>query len=364
MGTMANIAVLPHKSDELRIEAVELADPDAHQVLVKTFASGICHSQLHEIHNPRENPVVLGHESTGVVVKTGSEVAHVREGDMVIVTWVLRDAQRTGRIPGHVAIPVSDGIAQAKEVFTWSDHSLVDEQFVVKVEPDTNRDVTSIIGCAVMTGAGAVVNTANVQPGQSVAIIGVGGVGLSAVAAAKVAGADPIIAVDLDDKKLEFARKFGATHMINAGEENPVRAIRSLTKQSTGFTYMEAPVSGADFVIDCIGHEATMQQAVAACRRGQFGTRKGGTAVYVGLPQGKLELNPMDILVSEKNIQGSYCGSCVPDRDIPEFLDWYQSGRLDLDAMVTARYRLDEINDAVAALAGGEIFGRAIIDFQ
>lgn len=363
MGTLANIAVLPQESDTLRIEAVELADPGAHQVLVKTFASGICHSQLHEIHNPRDNPVVLGHESTGVIVKAGSDVTHVQEGDIVIVTWVLRDAQQSGRVPGHVAVPVSDGIAVAKEVYTWADHSLVDEQFVVKVRPDTNRDVTSIIGCAVMTGAGAVVNTADVQPGQSVAIIGVGGIGLSAVAAAKVAGAAPIIAVDLDDDKLEFARKFGATHTINAGEENPVRAIRALTKQTTGFTYMEAPVSGADFVLDCIGHEATMQQAVAACRRGQFGTRKGGTAIYVGLPQGKLELNPMDILVSEKNIQGSYCGSCVPDRDIPEFLDWYSNGKLDLEALVTARYRLEDINEAVAALAAGKIFGRAIIEF-
>ena len=143
-----------------------------------------------------------------------------------------------------------------------------------------------------------------------------------------------------------------------------MRAIRALTRQDVGFTYMEAPVSGADFVFDCIGHETTMQQAVAACRRGQFGARKGGTAVYVGLPQGKLELSPMDILVSEKSIQGSYCGSCVPDRDIPEFLDWYTSGRLDLDALVTARYKLDDINDAVAALANGEIFGRAIIEFD
>lgn len=363
MTTTAKLAVLPQNSNQIRIETVDIPSPGPHEVTVKLIASGICHSQLHEIDAPRENPVVLGHEATGTVIATGDEVAHVRTGDTVMVTWVVRDAANTPRQPGSVAVQVSDGVAKAKEVYTWADHTQVDEQYVVKMSPDASTDVTSIIGCAVMTGAGAVINTADVQPGQSVAVIGAGGVGLSAIAAAAVAGADPIIAVDLDEKKLEFARNFGATHTVNASNNNPVKAIRELTTLESGYTYMGAPISGADYVFDCIGHTMTMKQAVAACRRGAFGASQGGTAVFVGLPTEKLELNPMDILVSEKTIRGSYCGSCVPDTDIPRFLAWHASGKLDLNALVTSRYELRDINQAAADLRDGKIFGRAIIEY-
>ena len=155
MTTTANVAVLPQHSSELRIEVVELPDPGSHEVMVKLIASGVCHSQLHEIHAPRENPVVLGHEATGTVIATGDKVTHVQSGDTVMVTWVVRDSANTPRQPGNVAVRVSDGIARAKEVFTWADHTLVDEQFLVKMKSDASTDVTSIIGCAVMTGAGA-----------------------------------------------------------------------------------------------------------------------------------------------------------------------------------------------------------------
>ena len=182
--TKANIAILPQDSPTLRIEEVLLPDPKPNQVIVKQYASGICHSQLHQIHAPRKTPVLLGHESTGVVTKVGNEVTHVCEGDTVMVTWVPRNVDETSIPPEPISLSVSDGTAVAQNVFTWADHTIADQQFVVKVDPAIKKDVTSIIGCAVMTGAGAVINTAKVKAGQSVSIFGVGGVGLSAVVAA------------------------------------------------------------------------------------------------------------------------------------------------------------------------------------
>jgi Zn-dependent alcohol dehydrogenase len=315
------------------------------------------------MHRERQSPVILGHEATGVVEKIGSAVGHVQPGDIVLVTWVPRNAAAAARPPVRATLQVSDGIAESENVFTWADHTLADEQFVVKVDPNTRRDVTSIIGCAVMTGAGAVINTAAVKPGQSVAVFGVGGVGLSAIVGAKVAGANPIIAVDLDDTKLEFAKKFGATHGINASKQDPVEAIHALTLQPDRFTIFQTPVSGVDFAFDCIGIRKTMEQIVPACRTGHFGARDGGTAVLVGVPSGNVELNAMDVLLHEKHFIGSIGGSCAPDRDFPRFLDWQRQGDLDLDAMVTQRFSIDEINDATAALEQGKIRGRAILEF-
>lgn len=363
MGTPARVVVLPQNTSVLRIEELELPDPGPTQVVVKQFASGICHSQLHQMHRPREHPVILGHESTGVVLKTGRDVSHVQEGDTVLVTWVPRNASAARSLPVRVTLEVSDGLAQSENVFTWADNTLADQQYVVKVDPGIRTDVTSIIGCAVMTGAGAVINTANVQPGQSVAIFGVGGVGLSAVVGARVAGANPIIAVDLDDAKLEFAKAFGATHGINASREDPVEAIHALTTRNDAFTILQTPVSGVDFAFDCIGIKATMEQIGPACRSAHFGARDGGTAVLVGVPGGNVELNAMDMLLNEKHFIGSLGGSCAPDRDFPRFLEWQENGDLDLDAMVTARFTLDQINEATTALEKGRISGRAILEF-
>lgn len=363
MGTSARVAVLPTDSNQLRIESVTLPDPGPTQVLVRQFASGICHSQLHQIHRPREQPVILGHESTGVVLETGSDVTHVTPGDTVLVTWVPRNASVASAPPVRATLKVSDGEAQSENVFTWADHTLADQQYVVKVDPAIRTDVTAIIGCAVMTGAGAVINTAGVQPGESVAIFGVGGVGLSAVVGARVAGADPIIAVDLDDEKLEFARRFGATHGINASREDPIAAIHALTARVDEYTILQTPVSGADYAFDCIGIKTTMEQIVPACRTGHFGARDGGTAVLVGVPGTTVELNAIDVLLNEKHFIGSIGGSCAPDRDFPRFLEWQDNGDLDLDAMVTKRYTLDQINEATASLEAGQIAGRAILEF-
>jgi Zn-dependent alcohol dehydrogenase len=364
MGTPARVVVLPQKQEPLRVEDLMLPDPGPTQVIVKQFASGICHSQLHQIHRPRRGPVILGHESTGVVLKAGKEVSNVKEGDTVLVTWVPRNVEKAAGPPSRAKLEVSEGVATTGEgVFTWADHTLADEQFVVKVDPDTRKDVTSIIGCAIMTGAGAVLNTANVKTGESVVIFGVGGVGLSAVVAAKKSGANPIIAVDLDDEKLEFAKKFGATHGINASKVDPIKEIHKLTPGKGGISMFGLPISGADFVFDCIGIKKTMEQIVPACRSGQLGGRGGGMAVLVGVPTTPVELNAIDILLNEKSFKGSIAGSCVPDRDFARFLQWYNEGDLDLDAMVTARYRIDQINEAVSALENGKIKGRAILEF-
>ncbi len=363
MGTSANVVVLPKDTATLRIEALTLPDPGPTQVIVKQFASGICHSQLHQMHRPRTTNVVLGHESTGVVEKTGSNVTHVQEGDTVMVTWVPRNAAAAEGVPVTAQIDTSDGIAVSENVFTWADHTICDQQYVVKVDPNIKTDVTAIIGCAVMTGAGAVINTANVQADQSVVIFGVGGVGLSAVVGAKVAGANPIIAVDLDDTKLEFAKAFGATHTINASNTDPVAAVHEMTLRDDQFTIFKQPVSGADFAFDCIGIRQTMEQIVPACRSGHFGVGDGGTAVLVGVPTTPVELNAIDVLVNEKHFIGSIGGSCAPDRDFPRFLEWHDDGQLDLEAMVTARYSLEQINEATDALQAGQIQGRAILEF-
>ena len=362
MPTPARVAVLPKDPGPLRVEEIDIPDPEPTQVVVRQFASGVCHSQLHQMHRPRQSNVVLGHESTGVVLHAGSAVNHVKEGDIVLVTWVPRDASNAQQAPVGAVLTTSDGPATGN-VFTWADHTIADQQYVVKVDPNIERDVTAIIGCAVMTGAGAVMNTAGVQPGQSVAVFGVGGVGLSAVVGAKMCGADPIIAVDLSNEKLEFAKRFGATHGINASDVDPVEAIHELTRQENVFAMGRRPISGADFTFDCIGAKVTMEQIIPACRPGQFGVCQGGTAVLVGIPQTNLELNPLQIVTQEKHFIGSIGGSCTPDRDFPTFVKWFEDGDLDLKAMVTERYPIEQINEATTALEQGRISGRAILEF-
>lgn len=365
MPTPARVVVVPRNPGPLTVEAVTLPDPGPHQVVIRQYASGICHSQLHEIHRQRKTPLVLGHESTGVVLQTGSQVQHVKEGDTVLVTWVPRDATSTTRQTEGITLDLPDGRqAVTSTVFTWADHTIADEQYVVKVSPDIDREVTCIIGCAVMTGAGAVENTAGVAAGDSVAIFGVGGVGLSAVAAARTLGADPIIAVDLYDEKLNLARRFGATHVINARSENSITAIRALTTCDDRHDLSHRAVAGADYVFDCIGIRQTMEQIVPAARSGTFGVEPGGTAVLVGVPTTPLELNAIDVLINEKKFIGSIGGSCRPERDFPKYLSWFSDGSLDLNGLVTRRFNIDQINEATTALEEGRISGRAILVFD
>jgi Zn-dependent alcohol dehydrogenase len=256
----------------------------------------------------------------------------------------------------------SGRVATSQGVFTWADHTIADELYVVKLPKDVRTDVTSIIGCAVMTGSGAVLNTAGVKAGQSVAIFGAGGVGLCAIAAAKVVGASPIIAVDLNEAKLATARHHGATETVNASEVDPVERIRELTPVEGAFDTLGQPVAGVDFAFDCIGAEATAHQILPAARSKILGSEERSTAVLVGIPRGALTVEALEILAHEKHLTGSIGGTSKPERDVPLYLDWFARGDLDLDSLVTRRYALDEINDAVAALEKGEIEGRAILE--
>lgn len=366
MPTESRVVVVPEaQGDPLEVMDVTLPDPGPHQVVVRQYASGVCHSQLHTIHNPRANAQVLGHESTGEVVAVGDDVTGLAVGDTVMVTWVPKDVGQARRRGGQLRVDLPTGEqATTLNVFTWATHTLADEMFVVKVADDIDRESTSIIGCAVITGAGAVLHTAGVGAGESVAIFGVGGVGLSAVASARMCGADPIIAVDLDEEKLELAKRFGATHGVNASEVDPVEAIRDLTRRDDRFDIMRQPLAGVDHAFDCIGHAVTMRQISEAVRSGEFGVDRGGSAVLVGVPQTPIELDSRFMFMGERSYVVSLGGSCSPGEDFPRFLQWHADGDLDLDALVTTRYGIDDIGRAVEDLENGRTAGRSVLVFD
>jgi Zn-dependent alcohol dehydrogenase len=360
MTTSARVVVVQPGTNRLEILDLELPDPSPNQVVVRQQASGVCHSQLHQIHRERTAPIVLGHESTGVVVAAGSAVEHLKVGDDVFVTWVPRRPEPVYRPPEDATLDLGNGLtAVSQNVFTWATHTIADGAYVVKAPPNSPKDVSSIIGCAVMTGAGAVINSVNVQRGDRVAIWGVGGVGLSAIAAARHAGANPIIAVDLDDDKLEFARQFGATEVVNASKGDAVEQVRVLTPGTRA-----TDIGGVDYAFDCIGKSITIQQIIESVRMGHWGETRGGTAVLVGVPTGPVTIKPNPILTGEKRFFGSLGGSCIPEIDFPRFIDWYHNGELDLDALVTQRVKLDDINEIVEELEAGKVAGRAIIDLS
>lgn len=365
MATAARVVVQSKEPGPMRVEELDLPDPTGHEVLIKEFASGICHSQLHQIHGPRQSPIVLGHEATGEVLAIGDKVDNVKPGERVLLTFQPRNMASAGRMPAPAGVDLGDGTrAVSPQIFTWSTHTIADDQYVIPLGDDTPTDVTAIVGCAVLTGAGAVLRSAAVEPGQSVAVWGVGGVGLNAIAAARKAGANPIIAVDVDDEKLELARRFGATHLINGKETDPVKAVRELTPgppDAYGFRGM--PIAGADFAFDVVARPETFLQAFRSTRTGQNTIRAGGTTVVVGVPQTELPLPGAEMLVSERKVQGTIGGTSIPDDDIPMYLQWYRDGDLDLDALVTSRVGIDEINEATKLLDDGKVLGRTIIEF-
>lgn len=336
---------------KLAVDEVEVPEPKPDQVLVKLFSSGICHSQLHQMRQidaPR--PMVMGHEGTGIVTQVGTDVRHVQEGDHAIVTWVPRTPikGRAGPIPSDVTYheePVQGSI------YTWGEVTLVNEQYVVPISKEDPVDLSCIVGCAVLTGAGAVMNTAKVRPGDSVAVYGVGGVGLSAIRMAAILEAYPIIAVDLKDEKLEFAKEFGATHGVNAAEVNPVETIVDISG------------GGVDFAFDAIGVRTTNEQILPSTRSGGWGAdNHGGMAVLIGVPGNEMTLDPRLFVSHQRQYRGSL-GATYPEKDFPMFLRWHQEGKFPLDKLVTRRYKLDEINEACDALQAGDILGRAIIEY-
>jgi len=336
----------------LLLEELELPDPGPDQVTVKLFSSGVCHSQLHQMHNPAlGRPLLLGHEGTGVVTRTGRDVKGLKEGDLCIVTWVPRTPIR-GAVAREATGATYKGELAHGHIYTWARDVQASQDLVVPIPKDHPRDLSCIVGCAVLTGAGAVLHTAKVRAGESVAVFGVGGVGLSAIQAAAIVGAYPIIAVDLDNEKLEFAKSFGATHGVNAsGNADPVEAIRDLTG------------GGVDYAFDAIGRQSTIEQILQSTRPGGIGGDNfGGMAVLVGIPQEKVTLDPALFVYGQRQYRGSL-GASFPDRDFPMYLRWHQEGKFPLDRLITRRYGLHEINEACDALHGGDILGRAILEF-
>lgn len=346
MPTDTRVIIQDLPNGPLELRPVTLPDPGPHDVLVKIHASGVCQSQLFWMRANHSDPMLFGHEGYGTVVATGSATSGFAAGDAVMVTWLPRAGDRA---PTRSSIELPDGrTAFSPNVYTWAEHALVDELYLVPLPEESREDVVSVVGCAVVTGAGAVCNAAPVGAGDTVAVFGVGGVGLSTVAAAAIRGASRVIAVDLDPEKLEFARRFGATDTIDAAAtDNPAAVILELT-------------GGVDIAVDCVGHESTITQAINSDRAGRVGGAQGGTVVLVGLPKGPTTLNLSGLIGGQKHLVGTTAGGCTQD-DITTFLDWHTQGKFDLNSLVTVRYPLDDLDKAVDDLDAGRVLGRAIV---
>jgi Zn-dependent alcohol dehydrogenase len=364
MSVRGRAAIYVEPKKPLVVDEVEFADPGPDQVLVKLFASGVCHSQLHTMQRPARPghrlPELLGHESTGIVVAKGSDVDHVQEGDHVITTWVDRDSAKSNQpMVTHALNDRTQYLAQWKDeqvmhsAATWAEYAVAQERVVVPIPKNLATDVTSIIGCAVMTGAGAIINTLSVRSGQSVAVIGAGGIGLCAISAAAIVDAYPIVSVDINEEKLLFARRFGATHTVNANSRDAVEAIKEITG------------GGADYAIDAIGLPGTQEQILRAVRPGYSGLNKGGTALLIGItPPGAKAILDTNLFLGNRSFMRTSGGDCKPDRDFPIFVRWFHEGKLKLDQLVTNRYKLEQINEAVDDLEQGRILGRGILVFD
>lgn len=364
MSIKCRAAILVEPNKSLIVDEVEFPDPASDQVLVKLFSSGVCHTQIHTMRRPprpgHRLPTLLGHESTAVVVAKGRDVKHVKEGDHVLTTWVDRNNSNTPLPPVSHALndrPQSIVMWRGKEVSasaaTWAEYALASDRVVVPLPEDVPTDVTAIIGCAVMTGAGAIINTLQLRPGQSVAVFGAGGIGLCAIVAAAIVDAHPIVAVDVIEDKLAFARRLGATQTVNARKVEPVEAIQDLTG------------GGVDYAIDAVGLPQTQEQILRAVRVGYPGLNRGGTALLIGLtpPDAQARLDT-SLFAGSRYFTRTSGGDCRPDRDFPLFVRWYREGKLKLNDLVTHRYTLDQINKAVEDLESGRILGRGIITYS
>jgi S-(hydroxymethyl)glutathione dehydrogenase/alcohol dehydrogenase len=357
-------AVLREINKPLEIEDVQCGNPGPREVLVRTMAAGVCHSDLHFQNGsyPYPLPAVLGHESAGIVEAVGDMVTYVKPGDHVITCLSAFCGHCEHCLTGHMSLcqepelqrpPTEpsrlakgdENIAQFLNLSSFAEMMLVHEHAIAKVRDDMPWAQAALIGCGVTTGVGAVIHTAAVEPGSSVAIIGCGGVGLSAINGAAIAGAARIIAVDMVPSKLDLARKFGATDVVNAGECDPVEAVRELTG------------GGVHYSFEAIGLKPTTEQAFKMLAR-------GGTATIIGMiPVGTMiDLHGPEFLM-ERKIQGSNMGSNRFRVDMPRFVDFYLQGRLHLDDLISRKIKLEDVNEGMEALKTGEI-ARSVIMFD
>ena len=348
-------AVLREHNKPLVIEEVQVSKPGPREVLVRTVAAGVCHSDVHFMDGsyPYMLPTILGHESAGIVEEVGSSVTYVKKGDHVITCLSAFCGHCDKCLTGHLSLYSSPDVSRKEDeesrliqdsnpihqflnLSSFAEMMLIHEHALVKVREDMPFDRAALIGCSTTTGVGAVFHTAGVEPGSKVAVIGCGGVGLAAINGAAIAGAAEIIAVDMVDSKLELAKALGATHTVNAGNCDAVGEVQELTK------------GGCDYTFEAIGLKATAEQAFK-----MLGA--GGTATVIGMiPVGTMiEIHGAELL-SEKKIQGSNMGSNRFRVDMPRFVDFYLSGKLHLDQMISKHIKLEDVNDALQALKTGQ----------
>jgi NDMA-dependent alcohol dehydrogenase len=362
-------AVLYKANTPLEVVDLEQDGPQAGEARVRVKAAGVCHSDWHIINGdwPLPLPMVLGHEAAGIVEEVGAGVTHVKPGDHIIFSfrphcgrclycsigrsilcdghndtprWVMFDGSHRLRRRG-------EGINQMTRMGTFSERVVCPAEQLVPIRREMPWPQAALIGCCVPTGVGAVTRCAQVEAGASVLVVGCGGVGLNVVQGARLAGAGTIVACDLLDAKLAYAREFGATHTVNAGTSNVVEFVRGLTGGR-----------GVDYAFDAIGSEATTLQILDA-------TRPGGTSVIVGMAAMNVRapITPYAFALQEKCLRGTLYGSVRPDLDFPALVDLYLQGRLEIDRLVSRTYRLEEINEGFAALRSGQV-ARGVVVFD
>ncbi len=357
-------AVFREVNVPMEVEEIEVSKPGPREVLVRTAAAGVCHSDMHFFNGtyPGVTPMVLGHESAGVVEAVGADVHYVAPGDHVITCLSVFCGHCEHCLTGRMNLceepetrrrqdeeprisQAGTALGQFANLGSFAEYMLVHEHAVAKIRDDMPLDRAALIGCGVTTGVGAVIHTAKVRPGETVAVIGCGGIGLSCINGAAIAGAGRIIAVDTVPSKLELARKFGATDVVNAKEDDPVGTV------------MEMSSGGVHHAFEAIGLKATAEQAFQMLKH-------GGTATVIGMipPGAMVALHGVDFLF-EKKIQGSFMGSNRFRVDMPRFVDFYLQGKLHLDDMVSSRIKLSDVNDALQALETGEV-ARSVILFD
>ncbi len=357
-------AVFREVNVPMEIEEITIDKPGPREVLVRTAAAGVCHSDMHFFNGtyPGALPIVLGHESAGIVEEVGELVTYVQPGDHVITCLSVFCGHCEYCLTGHMSLcqepevrrgpddvprlsKEGAGLTQFANLGSFAEQMLVHEHSVAKIREDMPLDRAALIGCGVTTGVGAAIHTAAVEPGSTVAVIGCGGVGLSAINGAAIAGAGRVIAVDMVASKLDLARKFGATDAVDASAGDVVQQVRDLTD------------GGVHYAFEAIGLKATAEQAFQMLRR-------GGMATVIGMipPGHMVELHGAEFL-QEKKIQGSMMGSNRFRVDMPRFVDFYLQGKLHLDDMVSSRIGLADVTDALLALETGEV-ARSVIVFD
>jgi S-(hydroxymethyl)mycothiol dehydrogenase len=353
--------IAPGRDEPVRVETIVVPDPGPGEAVVRVQACGVCHTDLHYKQGGISDdfPFLLGHEAAGVVESVGEGVADVAPGDFVILNWRAVcgkcRACRRGRPwycfdthnAGQRMTLASSGqeLSAALGIGAFAEKTLVAAGQCTKVDPAVAPEVAGLLGCGVMAGIGAAINTGGVGRGDTVAVIGCGGVGDAAIAGARLAGAARIVAVDIDDRKLQTARAMGATHTVNSREVDPVAAVRELTG---GF--------GADVVIEAVGRPETYRQAF-------YARDLAGTVVLVGVPtpEMKLELPLLDVFGRGGALKSSWYGDCLPSRDFPMLIDLHVQGRLDLGAFVTETIQLDEVEKAFERMHAGDVLRSVVV---